>query len=193
MSLSSLVTPEAVKAAADMFQKLSENGVRSTAGSAAMINANADLYDVILNPFNAKDATQVSLTDLPEDHPHYAAARYVFENGLMAPLTDDTFGVEDPATVGDVSAALYTMIGGAPNAPDEAFQFLAQNGLMPDGYTVETQLTNAMSDDFIISFVAAAAGVQLESDVTEETADVLQTRGELAEQIMMLNEMFSAE
>ncbi len=187
------VTPEAVKAAADMFQKLSENGVRSTAGSAAMINANADLYDVILNPFNAKDATQVSLTDLPEDHPHYAAARYVFENGLMAPLTDDTFGVEDPATVGDVSAALYAMIGGAPNAPDEAFQFLAQNGLMPDGYTVETQLTNAMSDDFIISFVAAAAGVQLESDVTEETADVLQTRGELAEQIMMLNQMFSAE
>ena len=181
------VTPEALQAAADMYQKLSENGVRSTAGSASMINANADLYDMILNPFNAQDASQVTLNDLPEDHPHYAAARFAFENGFMAAKSDDAFGVDEPATVGDVCAALYVMLGGSPNAPDEAYAFLAGYGLIPDGCEVDTELTNALSDDIIINVVAAAYGVQLESDVTAETADLTQTRGELAEQIMALN------
>ena len=181
------VTPEALAAAADMYQKLSENGIRSTAGSASMINANADLYDVILNPFNAQDASQIALNDLPEDHPHYAAVRFVFENGFMAAQSDDAFGVDSPATVGDVCAAMYVMIGGSPNAAEEAYEFLAGYGLVPAEYALDTELTYAMSDELIIGIVSAAFGVDLESDVTEETANQIMTRGELAEQIMMLN------
>ena len=52
------VTPETLKNAAEIYRKAWENGNRSTAGSAAAINANADLYDVILNPFRAKDLLQ---------------------------------------------------------------------------------------------------------------------------------------
>ena len=182
------VTPEALAAAAYMYQKLSENGIRSTAGSASMINANADLYDVILNPFNAQDASQIVLADLPEDHPHYAAVRYVFENGLMAAQSDDAFGVDSPATVGDLCAAIYVMIGGSPNAAEEAYEFLAGYGLVPAEYAIDTEMTNAISDELIINIVSAVYGVVLESDVTEETANVIMTRGELAEQIKMLNE-----
>ena len=187
------VTPEAIKAAADMYQKLCENGIRSTAGSASAINANAELYDVILNPFNAQDPSKIELTDLPEEHPHYAAVRFVFENGLMAPKSEDTFGVDSEATVGDLCAPLYMLIGGGPNAPEEAHAFLASYELVPADSTVDTPLTNALSDKIIIDFVAAAFGAQLESDVTEETADVVMTRGELAEQITLLQNMLNAE
>ncbi len=183
------VTPEALAAAADMYQKLSENGVRSTAGSASMINANADLYDVILNPFNAQDASQVVLTDLPEDHPYYTFVRYAFENGLMAAQSEDTFGVDNPGTVGDLCAAMYVMLGGDPNVPEEAYEFFAGAELIPEGCEIGTELTKGLSDELIIAFADAAYEVKLESDVTEETAGQILTRGELAEQILALLEV----
>ena len=68
------VTPEALQTAADMYEKLCENGVRSTAGSASMINANADLYEVILNPFNAKDATAKKRYGVIADYMHLEGA-----------------------------------------------------------------------------------------------------------------------
>ena len=182
------VTPQAVAEAAELYRKLCAEGVRSTAGGAAVINANADLYDAILNPFNAQDSSQVTLTDVPEEHAHYAAIRYVFENGYMAPLTDDTFGAEDPAAVGDLAAALYVMVGGGPNVPDEAFAFLAEYGLMPEGSTVNTPLTNAMCDKIVVDFVMLAAGIELPVEENPETADLVMTRGELAEQIKVLAE-----
>ncbi len=182
------VSPETIIAAADMYQKLCKDGVRSTAGSAAAINANADLYDVILNPFNAKDVSQVVFTDVPEEHPHYAAVRFAYEKGFMAAQGEDTFGADSEANTGDLCAALYVLAGGGPNAPEEGYALLAQFGLIPADTTIETPLTNALSDNIIISFVSAAYGVQLESDVTEETADLVMTRGELAEQIKMLAE-----
>ena len=180
------VTPEALTAAADMYQKLCENGTRSTAGSASAINANADLYEVILNPFNAQDASQVVLTDVPEDNAHYKAVRHVFENSYMAPLTDDTFGVDDPATLGDLCAALYVLIGGNPNQPADAHAFLAGYGLVPADSTPETPLTNQLSDSVIIDYAMAVFGVEMTSDVTEENADAVMTRGELAEEVYVL-------
>lgn len=48
------VTPETVKNAAELFRKAVENGWRGTAGSYAAITENADLFDVVINPFNAQ-------------------------------------------------------------------------------------------------------------------------------------------
>ena len=135
------VDPEAIHAYADLYAKMSENGVRMTAGAASAINAHADMYDAILNPFGAVDATQVELTDVGEDSPYYAAVRAAFENGLMAAREDGSFGVDEPATVGDISAALYTLVGGAPNMPEEAVEVLAQYGIIWDDAEVDEPLT----------------------------------------------------
>ena len=179
------VTPDAVKAAAELYQKMWDNGVHSTAGSAAAINANAELYDVILNPFGAVDASQVNFADLTEDNEYYEAVRFAFENGYMAPKAEDAFGVAEDANAGDLIAALYTMIGGTPNAPEEAIEYLGQFGIVPEGVAADTVLTNGMSDAIFVNF-GAAVGLPLEADAPNETTDQPISRGALAEQIQML-------
>ncbi len=182
------VTPDTVKAAAEIYAKAWENGVHSTAGSAAAINANADLYETILNPFNAKDASQVDLTDVPEGSEYYDDVRFVFENGLMAPKAEDAFGVDDAATAGDLYAALYVIIGGSPNAPEEAMAYLGQFGLVPDGVEPGTELTHGMSDQIFVMF-GGAIGMSLQADEPNETTDLPITRGEMAQQIRLLTSL----
>lgn len=179
------VTLETVQAAAAYYQKAWDNGVHSTAGSAAAINANADRFDVILNPFGAVDATQVTLNDVPEGSEFYDAIRFVFEEGLMPARTENTFGVDEPATAGDLYCALYVIIGGSPNAAREAMEYLGQFGLVPDGLTVDTELTNGMSDEIFVLF-GAAIGLELQADEPSEINDQLITRGEMAEQLLLL-------
>ena len=179
------LTPEVVKASAEIYRKAWENGVRSTAGSAAAINQNADLFDSILNPFNAQDASQVEFTDAAEGSAHYEAVRFVFENGLMAPVADDAFGTDETAVAGDLYGALYVLIGGAPGAVDEAVATFAQYGLVPDGMDAATPLTNGLSDQIFVAF-GAAVGLPLQPDAPSETTELQMTRGELAEQIMTL-------
>ena len=179
------VTPEAVQAAAAYYQKAWDNGVHSSAGSAAAINANADLFDVILNPFGAVDASQVELTDVPEGSELYDAVRFVFEEGLMSAKTEDTFGVDETATAGDLYGALYVIIGGSPNAGEEAMEYLGQFGLVPDGLTVDTELTNGMSDQIFVMF-GMAIGMELQADEPNETTNQPITRGEMAEQLLLL-------
>ena len=65
------VTPETVKEAAEIYRKAWERGVHNTAGSAAAINGAADLFEVILNPFGARDLSTVALADVGEDHESY--------------------------------------------------------------------------------------------------------------------------
>ena len=182
------VTAEAVHAAAAYYQKAWENGVHSTAGSAAAINANADLFKSVLNPFGAVDASQVELTDVPEGSEFYDAVRFVFEEGLMAAKAEDAFGVDDPATAGDIYGALYVIIGGSPNAPEEAMAYLGQYGLVPEGLTVDSELTHGMSDQIFVLF-GAAIGLELQADEPSEITDQPISRGEMADQIMMLYSM----
>ena len=182
------VTPESVQAAVAMYQKAWDNGVHSTAGSAAAIYANAELFDVILNPFGAVDASQVELTDVPEGSEFYDAVRFVFEESLMAARSEDTFGVDETATAGDLYGALYVIIGGSPNAAEEAMEYLGQYGLVPEGLTVDTELTHGMSDEIFVMF-GAAIGLQLQADEPNETTDQPITRGEEADQIMLLVSM----
>ena len=172
------LSPESMAACAEMYQKLVETGIRSTAGSASMINAHADLYDVILNPFNAQDASAVEFVDVPEDNEYYEAVRFAFENALMSAKTEDTFGVDEPATVGDYMAAIYSYMGGAPNSPVDARDWLASYGLVEEDLDVETELT----EEFLCFIMQNGLGVGLSTD----TPETVVTRGDLADLLLMV-------
>ena len=172
------VTPESIRNYAVLYERMSESGLRMTAGAASAINANAELFDAILNPFGAVDPTQVELTDVGEDNPHYQAARFAFENGMMAAREDGSFGVDDTATVGDIAAALYTVIGGGQNAPEEAVQAFADYGIIWDDATVDEPLTTATCEAVFDVFAYA-----LEAEYPGGMAGNADpfTRGDLAE------------
>ncbi len=182
------VTPEAVKTSAELYRKAWENGVHSTAGSAAAINQNTDLFDSILNPFNAQDSSKVAFTDAAEGSEHYDAVRFVFEESLMTPKAQDAFGTDEPATAKELYGALYVLIGGAPGAVDEAFAFFDQNKLVPAGVKADTPLTNGLCDQIFVTF-GAAVGIPLQADAPNEKTDLAMTRGELAEQIKLFCDM----
>ena len=172
------VTPESVKAAVAMYQKAWDNGVHSTAGSAAAIYANADLFDVILNPFGAVDTSSVVLTDVPEDSEYYEAVRFVFENGLMAAQTDDTFGLNDPATIGDMAAGIYAGVGGPAGDPQGAVDWLAGYGLLD----AETDINAELTEETLCSVFTNGLGVGL----TTDTPDAVVSRADLADLFFQL-------
>ena len=168
------LTPEALKGYADLYAKLAENGCVRTAGSASAINANADMFDAILNPFGAVDKSQVSFADAPEGSDAYEPVRFVYEQGFMAPLSDDAFGVDEPATAGDLLAAAYALTGGEADA-DAALAFFAQYGLAD----ADADLSAPIAPEEVWDLLSALVGQQL--DPLTQTADpAAVTRGELA-------------
>ena len=141
------VTPESLKRWGDIYANMMKNGVMSTAAGLSTINQNKQLYQVVLNPFGTKDTSQVAFADLAEDHPNYAAVRKVFEAGVMAPKAEDAFGVEEDATVGELAAGLYALVGGTRNE-EEAMGFFAQYGLV-NPEDVGAPLTRGAAGDLI--------------------------------------------
>jgi hypothetical protein len=124
------IKAEDVAAYADIYASIMANGVRSTAGGAGAIEANAALYENVINPFGAVDPTSVEFTDCTADHPLYDYVRFAFENGLMAPAGDAFFGADEQATLGDFAVACYVLLGGGQDAA-EAVSYLAQYGIVP--------------------------------------------------------------
>ena len=177
------MTPEKVQAYADLYQKLYENGRIFTAGGAAAIEANKDLYDAVLNPFDAQDPTQVGFEDLPEDHEQYEAVRFAFESGLMLPLEENVFGVDEPATMGDTLTALYVVVGGDLN-PEDALAFFAQYGLASEDLDLDEVIT-ASDAAGVMSALANLMGAEWSDDTA---ADEVMTRGDLA---TMLNQFLA--
>ena len=165
------VTPETVKAAAEIYRKAWENGTRSTAGSAAAINANADLYEVIMNPFNAKDLSDAEFTDLPEDHEYYAVVKAAMADGLMAPLSETAFGVDEPATVADFLGGVYVLVGGPAADAQACLELLAQYGLMDPATDLAAPLTEQFACDLLMN---------LGSPMSTDDPEHVMTRGELA-------------
>ena len=179
------VTPETIKQAAEIYRKAWENGVHSTAGSAAAINANADMFEVILNPFNAKDASQVEFTDAAEGSECYETVRFVFENGIMQPVTEDTFGVEANATLGDLLAGVYVCFGGGPNAAEEAREWLAGYGLVDPDADLDADLT----EEVLCTILGDGIGMGISTD----TPDVVVVRGDLADLLKTVYEAVNAQ
>ena len=172
------LTPEAVHDDAGLYAKLLENGARITAGAASAINENAGLFDVILNPFGAVDATQVELKDAAEGDEHYEAVRFAFEGGFMAPLSEDDFGANAPATQGDLLVALYVLVGGNQDA-NEALAAFVEYGLVTD----ETDLNAPILPEDIWGLLSAVVGEEVPPMTETAQSDVV-TRAELAEALM---------
>ena len=174
------VTPETVKAAAELYRRAWENGVHSTAGGAGAIGECAELYDVILNPFGAQDASGTVLKDLPENHPAFGAVRFLFENGMMPAREGDLFQPETEATSGDLAAALFAALGmGTAEDPAGAAATLTQAGLFPAGTEAAAPLTWGLYDQ-VMETLGALSGQQLPAAATEENRDSAMTRAELA-------------
>ena len=172
------LTPGTVHADAGLFTKLMENGARLTAGAASAINENAALFDAILNPFGAVDNTQVELSDVTEGSEHYEAVRFAFEEGFMAPVSDTEFGVNAPATEGDLLAALYVLVGGERDA-NEALAAFVEYGLV----TTDTDLNAPILPEDIWGLLSAVVGETVDP-MTETASPDAVTRAELAEAIM---------
>jgi hypothetical protein len=174
------LTPEKLAEYATAYKALMAEGIRSTAGGAAAVNANADLYELILNPFGSVDAAQVAMADVGEENEHYEAVRFVYENMLMGMLDEENFGVDEAATVADLAGALYAVIGGDAAAQDEAVETLASYGILDPAATADGELTGASAADILAVF-SQAVGVEL---APEAGSDDALTRGELAELLM---------
>ena len=175
------LTPERFAAYADAYAALMANGLRATAGGAGAINANADLYDRIDNPFGSVDASQVTMADLPEGSEHYEAVRFVYENMLMAMLDEENFGVDAEATVGDLAGALYAVIGGDASMQDDAVETLASYGILAPESTADDALTAAGLEE-TLAYFSEAVGVPYEADTNAD--ETVLSRGELAECVM---------
>ena len=165
------VTPESLKKAAEVFALLSEKGARGTAGPIGTLQANSDLYDVILNPFHTEDLSKVSFSDVAEGSEHYDAVYAAFAAGLMQPKEEGLFAPDEPATVGDFLGGLYMLIGGGANDPETCRAALSANGLIP----ADQDLNAGLTEGFLGS-ILAALGVSGSAG----TADTAVTRAELA-------------
>ena len=172
------LTTDKLQGYADVYQKMTEEGLRFTAGGAGAVNANADLYDSILNPFGAADAGEVAFEDVPEDHEHYAAVRFAFEEGFMKPVEETVFGVDNDATFGDMAIALYVLGIDAAEDAAEALETLASYGIMPGSAKPEDPLTGKDADTALTAFGKA---VEVPYKNSGEIKETTLTRGELAE------------
>jgi len=98
----------------------------------------------------------------------------------MDPLTEETFGVDEPARYGDLYTAAYVLIGGGKDV-QEAVAALSQYGLAdPDA-----DLAAPIAPGEVWQLFSALVGQSI--DPLTETADPeAVTRGELAEALMAL-------
>ena len=171
-------TPESLIRFAAYIADMMNTGIRGTAGGAGAINANAGIYDVVLNPFNSVDLSNVEFEDVPEGHELYEAIHFVVDNKLMAPLSDTAFGVDEPASVGDYVASIYAMLGGPAGDPEGARAWLAGYGLVAADEDLDAPLNEQLFCD-----IMQALGV----GYTTDTPDAVVPRGDLADVLYQLN------
>ena len=171
------VTPESVKNAATIFALLAEKGARGTAGPVGTLQANSDLYDVILNPFHTEDLSRVSFSDVTEDSEYHDAVYTAFAGSLMLPKEEGLFAPEEPATVGDFLGGLYMLIGGGSNDPETCKAALSAAGLL----NADQDLNAELNESFLSSILAAMGAAS-----PTEAPDAVVTRAELAELFIQL-------
>ncbi|MBR5962158.1 MAG: insulinase family protein [Clostridia bacterium] len=171
------VTPETVKNAAAVYALLNEKGARGTAGSIGALQANSDLYDVILNPFHTEDLSRVSFSDVAEDNEHHDAIYAAFTSGLIQPKEETLFAPDEPATVGNFLGGLYMLIGGGSNDPEACKAGLSAGGLL----SADQDLNAELNEGFLSSILAAMGAAS-----PTETPDAAVSRAELAELFIQL-------
>ena len=175
------VTPKTIAKYRDMYAKLNKEGVKFTAGPASAINAEADRYEAILNPFGTVDFASQEFEDVGEEDEFYDAVMGAVGAGLMAPVSETRFGAEDPATEGDIATALFVLMGGSADL-DAAIAAFAEFGL----FIVEPEDTvTGMELDGFFQWVAGEAW-------TGEGGNEPLTRAELAVQLMAFSDILQS-
>lgn len=132
------ITPEKLAAYTEVYKKFTAVGARSTSGSAAKINANADLYSVILDPFGiaSMPAPEFSYADVIAAGWPREEIEFVWENKLMDGVSETEFAPEQTLTKGELSAAIYSLYSmlttgmGELVDPGEAMEWMLGNGLI---------------------------------------------------------------
>ncbi len=172
------ITADTVAQYADMYAKLAKNGMIATAGAASTVNANAELYNVVLNPFGVEDKSDSSLQDVNEGDWYYEVVRFAYENGMMQPVAEDRFGVTDDTSMGELCGVYCAMLGVA-NSPEESIALLAQYGVLTPDTTVDEKLTR---EDLIIMsyYFCALAGIEPGESTLGEYPDAAEADPELA-------------
>lgn len=161
------VTVEKLPEYAAVLSQLMEKGVYATISSTSVINANADLYETVRNPFGAVDVSQLELTDVDESDPYYSQIRAVFEYGLME-APEGAFRPEDELTMGEFCTALYLMVGGTAD-PEEAITTLNSHLILPAD-PADTVLSRDRAVVYTHNFLSAM-GVELEDQTLGDYPD----------------------
>ena len=130
----------------------------------------AQYYEAVLNPFGVQDKSQLTLADFDEADPFYEAVRFCFDNGLMQAASDEAFGTDLPATLGEFAQVMVAILGGAYTQED-SIAFLAQYGIVPMA-DAATELSVADLDGLSCNFIAAAWGVELGEFITPDLAEM---------------------
>lgn len=160
------VTVDKVKSYTQMYEELYNKGLKSTSGGAAVINENAKLYEVILNPFAIKEMPQAELNDVAEDDWFAEGIAFSVDNKFIAPLTETTFGPLEPLTVDVYAKALNEFLGvGAP--AQESIDVFKQYGMLPPDAEADQTMTREEFANFLIAMLKA---VQI--DVKEDLQDL---------------------
>ena len=172
-------TPETLKQFAACLADMLNTDIRGTAGSASVINANAAVFDTVLNPFNVEDLSQVAVTDVPEDHEHYEAIRFSVDNGFMSLREDGSFGPDEPASVGDFLGGLYPLISGGAADAQACKDMLVEYGLVQE----DQDLNAVLSEGFLCSLMTA-----LGAGFSTDDAEAAVPRADLADLFFQLNQ-----
>ena len=142
-----------------MYQALSDKGHRSTSAAPAS-SANEALYDRILNPFGQ----EYPMTAWPMWRRKNGTARRSLCAGQQShvPMSEEAFGIDEAATVGDFTVALFTLAG-MPTSAEEGMMILAQLGVLSAEDKADTVLTRERLADTLCSFLSKAAGQDIQT------------------------------
>ncbi len=147
------LTPDTLHDYADLYAALMEKGYLATAGSAAAINENADLYAGILNPFNVGVEEKKGYEDVPADSIFAEAVDTMVALEMMEPLSDTVFGVDEPTTWGEYSQILCALLGAPGQSPEDAVALLQANNLLSPKMKAESKVTRTQAAENIAQFL----------------------------------------
>ena len=116
---------------APLIRALVDNYSYYTSGSASAIDKVSDYFLVIHNPFGVESREDVVLSDINEESPYYDALNFVFQEGIMANVSDTEFGAELPATLGEVAQTFCLLIGYELDQA-QSIGLLSQYGILPN-------------------------------------------------------------
>ncbi|MBQ6173767.1 MAG: insulinase family protein [Clostridia bacterium] len=172
------LTVESIAGYSDVYAKLAETGVRSTAAGASTIQANAEMYDAVLNPLGVVIGEEEAVADVPEDHPHAAAIAAVLDAGAMS-AEGGAFRPDEPATVADMAYAFYVLgMGDKPADGASAYETFTQYGLLLGSADPAAELDYVTLNAELKQFLKGGYGFDFTETLSGD-GDIA-TRGELA-------------